>query len=384
MPKVLIVLGTRPEAVKLAPVLRALARGTPRVDARLCAVGQQGALLAGTLRALGLRPGLRVGGMRPGQSPHDVVERALRGVTAVLRREAPDLLLVQGDTAAAFGAALAAFARGVPVAHVEAGLRTEDWADPFPEEFYRTAMDWLSDLRLAPTPRAARGLRARGLGKGVLATGNTVVDALAQAARAGLPPPPRVGPSGTRLVVATFHRRESFGRPLAGMLEALVELLRRRPDVSVAFPVHPNPEVRGPARGLSHPRLRRLAPLPYPRFLALLARASLAITDSGGLQEEASCLGVPVLVARRVTERPELLRAGGGLLVGTDPRRILREATRLLSDPARLERMARAPNPFGDGRAAERCAAAVRHFLGLGPRPRPWSGRRGVKMRRIP
>ncbi|TBR21472.1 UDP-N-acetylglucosamine 2-epimerase (non-hydrolyzing) [bacterium] len=356
MTRVLAVLGTRPEAVKLAPVVRALRRRG--IGVRLVSTGQHRELLDDALADLGLKADADLRLMRAGQTHVRLAARVLEGLGPLLARWRPALTLVQGDTTTAAAAALASFHAGVPVGHVEAGLRSFDRANPFPEEGNRVVVDHLSALRFAPTRAARANLRREGLGgPGSLVTGNTAVDAVRWAAARA----PRSRPG---CVLATFHRRESFGRPLERMLGALRALAARRADVRVVFAVHPNPAVRRAARALRpHPRLELLAPLPYLDFVGLLAGCRLVVTDSGGLQEEASALGRPVLVARDVTERPELLAAGGGRLVGREPARLVREAERLLDDAGAWRRMSRARCPFGDGRAGERTAAAVARWL---------------------
>lgn len=353
---VLVVLGTRPEAVKLAPVVAALRRRGRRV--LVASTGQHRALLDGALAAFGLRPDADLRLMRPGQDHTDLTARVLTGLTPLLGRWRPALTLVQGDTTTAAAAALASFQAGVPVGHVEAGLRSRDPSDPFPEEGNRILADHLSVLRFAPTPAALANLRREGLGgRWSAVTGNTAVDAVRWAAA-------RAPRRESGCLLATLHRRESFGAPLAGMLGALRRLAVRRTDARVVFVVHPNPAVRRAARALApHPRLSLLPPLPYLDFVGLLAGCRLLVTDSGGLQEEAAALGRPVLVARDVTERPELLAAGGGRLIGRLPARIVREAERLLGDPRAWGRMSTARNPFGDGRAGERIAGLALRWL---------------------
>ena len=371
--KVLLVFGTRPEAIKQAPVLFALkSRGLRTVT---CAVSQHGAMLADALSSFAIRPDYDLGIMRAGQRPGDVLARALTALAPLLRREAPDLVLVQGDTTSALAAAFASLHAGIPCAHVEAGLRSGDPENPYPEEINRVLIDALSSLHFAPTSSARRNLHGEGFRGSVFTTGNTVVDALRRALRRARRPAALRGLAGkTRLILVTLHRRESFGPTLRRIFGALRELARRHEDCLWVYPMHPNPEVRRHASLLRHPRLRVLPPLPYPEFLWLMRRASLILTDSGGVQEEAPCLGKPVLVLRRKTERPELLKAGRGILVGTDPDRILREASRLLSGPSSRRGMGRAKALFGDGKAASRIAAGVIYFFGEGPRPEDWEG----------
>lgn len=359
---ILVVMGTRPEAIKLAPVVAALRRR--RLRTSVCSTGQHRELLADALRPFRLKPDFDLRLMRPGQTPDQVARRTLRALKPVLSRLRPELVVVQGDTTTAAAAALAAREAGVPVAHVEAGLRTFDRNDPFPEERNRVLIDSISSLLFPPTPSARANLiRERLRGRSVHVTGNTVVDALRAL---------RPGRGATNEVLVTLHRRELHGRPLARLCAALGRVADRHPKSIFVYPVHPNPAVDRVARRLRHPRVRLVRPLPYPELLALLARCRFVITDSGGIQEEAATLGKPLLIARRRTERPEILAAGAGRLIGLDPRRLEREAGRLLSDPRLLRRMSRGRGLYGDGRAAERVAAGVAHWLGRGPAPKDW------------
>jgi UDP-N-acetylglucosamine 2-epimerase (non-hydrolysing) len=375
MKTILVVVGTRPEAVKMAPVVLALAgAGGDRVRCRLAATGQHRGLLDQALAAFGLRPEIDLDLMRPGQALAGLTARAIEALDACLAETRPDLVLVQGDTTTVLAAALAAFYRRVPVGHVEAGLRTGDLQSPWPEEANRLVADRLAALHFAPTASARANLVREGIDpRNIHVTGNTGIDALfLTLARPGPTPPAR------RLVLVTAHRRENFGAPFASICEAVADLAMRFPDVRFVFPVHPNPNVAEPARAIlarpGDPRLaagnvRLVEPLAYPEFVATMAASALILTDSGGVQEEAPSLGVPVLVLRETTERPEAVEAGTVRLVGTDRDAIVREAARLLSDPDARAAMARAHNPYGDGHAAERIAAACLAFLGLADGP---------------
>lgn len=361
MIKVLAVVGTRPEAIKMAPVIRRL-RGERGFQVRLCATAQHRGLLDSMLRTFGLEPDADLDVMRAGQSPSEVLERTLAGMGRVLSRERPDLVLVQGDTTTSLGAALAAFHRRIAVGHVEAGLRTGDLRDPFPEEANRVLVDRLSALLFAPTPLARRNLLREGVEPGrIFVTGNTVVDALLWAVRR---PPPRLHPALRRLgagpfVVVTMHRRESFGAPLRGVFQALLEAARRLPELRWVYPVHPNPEVRRPARRLlRHPRILLCPPLDYLDFARLMERALFIVTDSGGIQEEAPSLGKAVVVVREKTERAELL-GRGGVLAGTSRPAVLRA---LLETASASRRASPRRNPFGDGKAAERIVRVLRRW----------------------
>jgi UDP-N-acetylglucosamine 2-epimerase (non-hydrolysing) len=369
--EVLAVVGTRPEAIKTAPVVRLL-RASRDFRVRLLATGQHRELLASALDVFGLRPDRDLRLMRPRQTPNAVLAAVLSGVDAELARRTPDLVLVQGDTTSALGAALAAFHRRVPIAHLEAGLRTGDLAAPFPEEMNRTAVDRMAAILLAPTPLAARRLRAEGAEHGrIYVTGNTVVDALTEilSRPAGAPPRALAGlPEGRRLALVTLHRRESLGPVLRGLVGALKRASARSPDVLWIVPAHPNPAVLAPLRALPRGRFRVVPPLAYPDFARLLSRCAFAATDSGGIQEEAPSLGLPYLVLRRATERPEAL-GRWGRLIGTRPRDVEEALVRAAASRSRP----RGRNPFGDGKSAERVVAALRHWAGRGPRPRAFS-----------
>jgi UDP-N-acetylglucosamine 2-epimerase (non-hydrolysing) len=361
--KVLSIFGTRPEAVKMAPVVAALRR-QPGVQARVLVTAQHRQMLDQVLGIFEVRPDFDLNIMQENQSPTQVAAEVLVRLRPVLVAERPDWVLVQGDTTTAFAAAFAAFYEHARVGHVEAGLRTYDRHNPFPEEINRVLADHLADLCFAPTETARRALLQENVpAERVHVTGNTVVDALqAIIARAPASANGHVPelPAGKRLVLVTAHRRENFGRPLAEICAALKELAAR-PDVQVVYPVHPNPNVHGPVTealgGL--PGVSLLPPLDYLDFARLMSRAFIILTDSGGIQEEAPALGVPVLVMRAVTERPEAVEAGTARLVGADRANIVAQASRLLDDPAAHSAMARAVNPFGDGHAAERIVSLL-------------------------
>lgn len=358
MKVILAVFGTRPEAVKLAPLLQELAQ-RDSVRLRVCVTGQHREMLDQVLAIFAIRPDDDLALMTPGQTLPDLTARVLTGVAAILERDRPDAVLVQGDTTTALAAALAAFYARLPVGHVEAGLRTGDLALPFPEELNRRVVALLARWHFAPTPRAAAALRREGVREEAIhVTGNTEIDALLATLRATAPPTWPFPSAGRRLVLVTAHRRENFGAPLAAVFGALRELADRNPGIEIAYPMHLNPNVQGPARCIlgDHRRIHLLPPQPYAAFVHLMQRAALIITDSGGIQENAPTLGKPTLVLRTKTERPEALEAGTARLVGTDAARILAEAERLLRDPAAYAAMARVANPFGDGMAARRIA----------------------------
>jgi UDP-N-acetylglucosamine 2-epimerase (non-hydrolysing) len=388
-PTVLVVYGTRPEAIKMAPVVAAL-RARAELGVRLCATAQHREMLDQVQALFGLRADRDLDLMRPDQSLNELTARALAALDGVLREERPAWVLVQGDTTTAMAATLAAFHRGIPVGHVEAGLRTGDLAQPFPEEANRRIVDLLATAAFAPTTRAARALHAEGVpAERVYLTGNTVVDALELvAARLDDEAPQTVGEGAAAVgggpaagvehgagagsaahgdvspageVLVTIHRRESFGAPLAGILEAIAELAAAFPEVRFVYPVHPNPNVRGPATarlsGLANVELH--LPFDYRELVRRLRRSTVVLTDSGGIQEEAPTFGKPTLVLRETTERPEGVEAGVAKLVGTDRRAIVEAARELLADPAARRAMQRAGNPYGDGRAAARIAAIL-------------------------
>ncbi|MBX3463928.1 MAG: UDP-N-acetylglucosamine 2-epimerase (non-hydrolyzing) [Planctomycetes bacterium] len=358
--RILVVIGTRPEAVKLAPVVREL-RQADWADCRVLVTAQHRELLDRTLAFFGVEPDLDLDLMRPAQSPVDFTARCLAAVDPVLAAERPDLVVVEGDTTTVFAAALGAFYRRVPVAHVEAGLRTGDRGQPFPEEANRRLVAQLADLHFAPTAAARDNLLREGIAtRGVHVVGNTGIDALQWAvarvdAGAFRPPP------GRRRLLVTAHRRENLGAPLGGICAAIARLAAR-PDVDVLWPLHPNPEVRANVdrrlRGAANVHLR--GPLDYPDMVAAMLASHVLLTDSGGVQEEGPALGKPVLVLRDDTERPEGVAAGVAQLVGTDPGRIVAAASRLLDDPGAHAAMARVVHPYGVGGSAAAIAAVLR------------------------
>jgi len=369
--KVLVVMGTRPEAIKMAPVVFAL-RNSEGFDGRVCLTAQHRDMLDEVIRVFDLPVHEDLDLMTPGQTLTHVAVKVLEGVDRILVKEPYDWVLVQGDTTTSLAAAMAAFHRGVKVGHVEAGLRTWNIQEPFPEEWNRRAIDALADLAFAPTELSRQNLLGERFAPDrVLVTGNTAIDALQLALAKPAPPAPpelsRLSPNRPMILV-TAHRRESFGDPLDSICRALAALATR-PDAtgaSIVYPVHPNPNVRAAVarrlEGLEHVHL--LAPLDYLSFVHLMQRAHLILSDSGGIQEEAPGLGKPVLVLRDRTERPEAIEAGTARIVGTDYDRILAEVDRLLTDPDAYRAMAVARNPFGDGHAAERIVRALRGEYG--------------------
>ncbi len=372
MIKVALVLGTRPEAIKLAPVILAM-RAADDFAPLVCNTGQHREMVGSALATFGIVADADLGLMRPDQSLGDLTGRAIPAIDAWLAEVRPDLVLVQGDTTTVFCAALAAFYRRLPLGHVEAGLRTWTKAAPFPEEVNRVLTTRLADWHFAPTESARRNLLREGVADGsVLVTGNTVIDALliARARLRERPVPIEgldadwLGDPRRRLVLITGHRRENFGDGFAAICAAIAELARTFPDVQFVYPVHLNPQVQAPVRRVLSglPNVRLLAPQPYLPFVALMDRASVILTDSGGIQEEAPSLGKPVLVMRETTERPEALAAGTVKLVGANARAIVGETASLLRDASALAAMATRQNPYGDGHASDRILAACREI----------------------
>ena len=379
--KVMVIFGTRPEAIKMAPIIAQLRQYKGEIDTCVVVTGQHREMLDQVLETFHIQPDCDLDIMLPGQSLTDVTVRSLASLERVMASEKPDLVLVQGDTTTAFAGGLAAFYQRIPVGHIEAGLRTGDKYNPYPEEINRRLIDALADLCLAPTATSQKALLAEGVPPSrILVTGNTVIDALLEvAAREHEFTVPTLrslhfGPP-LRTILVTAHRRESHGAPMHAICNALADLLMSRDDLQIVFPVHLNPRVRETAWSIlgGVERAVLLEPLDYLDIVHLIKRADLIITDSGGIQEEAPALGKPVLVIRETTERPEGVAAGTARLVGTDRQNIVAAAKRLLDDPVEYARMAHAANPYGDGRAAERTGMAIRHFLGLSAdRPAPF------------
>lgn len=358
--RIVVVVGTRPEAVKMAPVVHAL-RAEPWAEVRLLATAQHRHLLDPILSFFGLRPDRDLDVMQPDQSLADLTARLLSALDPVLQLERPDCVLAQGDTTTVFATALACFYRKLSFGHVEAGLRTGDKTQPFPEEANRELVGRLADLHFAPTALSRENLLREGIDPTTVhVVGNPVIDALLwTSARvdAGKFAPP----AGQKLVLVTAHRREHFGARFEAMCRGL-RAVADRGDVAMLYPVHPNPNVRATVqRELGdHPRIRLVEPLDYPDMVAAMRAATLLLSDSGGVQEEAPSLGKPVLVLRSTTERPEGVAAGASRLVGTDPDRIVAETARLLDDPDAYAAMATARNPYGDGTSGAQIAAVLR------------------------
>lgn len=367
MIRVMVVIGTRPEAIKLCPVVACLKSQPTQFTTCVVATHQHEQMLDQVLTVFGVPPDYDLDLMRRNQTLNEVACKLLRRIDPLLAKERPHLVLVQGDTVTACLAGLASFYRRVPVGHVEAGLRTGDDYSPYPEEMNRRLLGALSTLHFAPTARAVASLKREGVPpERIYLTGNTVVDAL-HAILAQIPPNGNFANFGRdkRMLLVTAHRRENFGEPLRAICKALDILVKKNQDVEVVYPVHLNPSVRETvfAHLRGRPRVHLLEPVDYPNFVHLMSRSTLILTDSGGIQEEAPCMGKPVLVLRRETERPEVLEAGVGQLVGTDSTAIVEAAQRLLDDPEKYQQMTQVANPFGDGQASQRIVKIlIEHF----------------------
>jgi UDP-N-acetylglucosamine 2-epimerase (non-hydrolysing) len=350
--KVLFVFGTRPEAIKLAPVVRCL-KADARFEVRVAVTGQHREMLDQVLAVFSIAPDHDLNVMAPGHTLAQCTSKIIASLEPVLDKERPDCVIVQGDTTTTFCGALAAFYRSIPVAHVEAGLRTGDVRQPFPEEMNRVLTGRLASLHFAATEAAAANLRGEGIDlKNVFVTGNTGIDAVMFVSESL---PAAVEQTGKKTILITAHRRESFGDGFVGICRALRRLAERS-DAQIVYPVHPNPQVQSVVREQlgGVPNIELIEPLDYVAFIELMRRSYILLTDSGGIQEEGPSLGKPVLVMREKTERPEAVEAGTARLTGTDENTIVAEVARLLDDPEEYGRRARIHNPYGDGRASTR------------------------------
>jgi UDP-N-acetylglucosamine 2-epimerase (non-hydrolysing) len=363
---ILCTIGTRPEAIKMAPVIRAF-RSTTWARCRVMSTGQHRELVDSMLGFFGIQPDLDLDAMRPNQTLVELIARLLPAVHDAIAREQPAIVLGQGDTTTVLATAMASFYRKVPFGHVEAGLRTRRLYAPFPEEANRVLAGHLSALHFAPTASSRENLIREGIDADTIhITGNTVIDALFLAAERDIPIGVELDAT-RRMVLVTAHRRESFGEPIRRICRAVRELHDRFPDVEFLWPVHPNPSIKlvVAAAFADRPRVRLCEPLAYGPFVSAMKHATLILTDSGGVQEEAPALGKPVLVLREESERPEAISSGVARLVGHDPRVIVAVASRLLDGEDAYRSMARGVSPYGDGKAAERIVAAVGRFLGV-------------------
>ncbi|WP_125609611.1 non-hydrolyzing UDP-N-acetylglucosamine 2-epimerase [Specibacter cremeus] len=374
MPVIMPIYGTRPEAIKMAPIIAAL-QAAPEFECVVTVTGQHREMLDQVNELFGIFPDHDLDILEPGQTLAGIMTRTINGLDALFAESAPDAVVVQGDTTTSTAAAIAAFYRGIPVVHAEAGLRSGDLFSPFPEEANRKITSQIASLHLAPTSTSKANLIAEGVAEeDIVVTGNTVIDALLTTVGKRIPfTDPQLeelAASGRRVLLVTTHRRENQGEAMRGVGRALARIAAAEPDLVIVLPAHKNPVVREavlPAlEGL--PNVVVTEPMAYGEFTRLLSLAHVVLTDSGGVQEEAPSLGKPVLVMRENTERPEAVVAGTVALIGTDEERIVTEVERLLHDAARFEAMANAVNPYGDGRAAARTAAAIAELLGLGER----------------
>jgi len=371
----MILFGTRPEVIKLAPVIEELRKYPAAFAPVACFTAQHRQMCEPLLRFFSIKPAHDLNVMIERQSLMQTATRTMERLDKILAGERPDMLIVQGDTTSAFAAALLAFYRRIPVAHVEAGLRTHDVWNPYPEEMNRQLIGRIAQLHFAPTKRAANALAAEGIGgENVYVTGNTVIDALRftlakKKWRAKGPARRRRG--GKKLILVTAHRRESFGAGIDEICAALLDLVERNETIEIILPVHTNPAVRIPIEHAlsAHPRIRLSPPLEYMDLIEVMRRSSIVLTDSGGLQEEAPALGLPVVVMRDTTERPEIVEAGGAVLAGPHRRRIVAEVERILENRDVYDSMARVRYPFGDGRSAKRIVRIIdAWFRATGPR----------------
>lgn len=364
--KILCVAGTRPEAIKMAPIILALKR-EPKFDVRVLATAQHRHLLDQVMQVFDIEPDIDLDIMRPNQVLTTLTARLLLDLDDVLLAEKPDVVLAQGDTTTVMTVALACFYHKVPFGHVEAGLRTWDMQNPFPEEMNRVIAGRLAKWHFAPTESSRQNLLREGVpDTDIVVTGNTVIDALLSVADRDVELPVKLDPS-RRLILVTAHRRENFGEPFERVCQAVLTLLERNPDVQVLYPVHPNPNVHETAHRLlgAHPRVMLCDPLDYLPFVSAMKRAYLILSDSGGVQEEAPALGKPVLVLRHETERPEAVEEGVVKLVGTDLGAIVSEAQVLLDDESAYRAMARGVSPYGDGHASGRIVTVLKEYFGI-------------------
>ncbi len=363
--RVCITLGTRPEAIKLAPVIQQFQQ-SPDFETKVVLTGQHREMVAQVMNWFGLSEDHDLAIMQAQQTLTDITCRSLKGLEELFQGMQPDIVLVQGDTSTAFSAALAAFYQKIPVGHVEAGLRTDNILNPFPEEANRRLISQLAQLHFAPTDLSKQNLERSGLVGEIHMTGNTVIDALLTvAAKSPECLVPGLDWNAHRIILATVHRRENWGAPLEDIITSFQQILEQFPETALLLPLHRNPTVREPLQAAlgDHPRAFLTEPLDYPQLVGAMQRCTLLMTDSGGIQEEAPGLGKPALVLRETTERPEAVMAGTAKLIGTDPAKVVPAAAELLSDRHAYAAMANATNPFGDGHATERIMALVKSYF---------------------
>jgi UDP-N-acetylglucosamine 2-epimerase (non-hydrolysing) len=365
MKKIFIILGTRPEAIKLAPVIEKFQK-SPLFETQVILTGQHKEMVTQVMEIFDLKADQNLEIMQHNQTLTDITNLTLKGLEKIFTEQKPDLVIVQGDTTTAFAATLAAFYQKIPVGHVEAGLRTDDLLNPFPEEANRRLISQLANLHFAPTTLAVENLNKSGVVGQIYHTGNTVIDALLKVAKTQ----PKCEIAGLdwhkyKVILATVHRRENWGKPLLDIAEGFLKILDQFEDTAILLPLHRNPTVREPLTKLlgKHKRIYLTDPLDYKELVGAIQRSYLVLTDSGGLQEEAPSLGKPVLVLRETTERPEAIAAGTAELIGTKIENIVKITGKILTDTVAYNQMATAINPFGDGKAAERIFSIVADFL---------------------
>lgn len=363
--RVCITLGTRPEAIKLAPLIQKFQQADG-FHTQVILTGQHKEMVAQVMDLFNLKADHDLAIMQHGQTLSDITCRSLQGLESLFKQLKPDIVLVQGDTTTAFAGAIAAFYQQIPVGHVEAGLRTDNIYDPYPEEANRRLISQVTHLHFAPTTKSVENVERSGVVGKIYNTGNTVIDALLTVAAQDPPCPiPGLDWNNSRVILSTVHRRENWGEPLQAIAQGFLQVLDKFPDTALLLPLHRNPTVREPLTAIlgDHPRVFLTEPLDYKELVGAIQRCYLLLTDSGGLQEEAPSLGKPVLVLRETTERPEAVTAGTAKLIGTSSERITTEASLLLSDPQAYAAMANVANPFGDGKACDRIVQAVRDFF---------------------
>jgi UDP-N-acetylglucosamine 2-epimerase (non-hydrolysing) len=368
--KIITIFGTRPEAVKMAPVVSALNDFPHEIISKVLVTAQHREMLDQCLNFFSIKPDYDLDIMQERQSLSDITCRALTGVEEILKEEKPDMVLVQGDTTTVFSASLAAFYQKIKVGHVEAGLRTDDIYNPFPEEINRRLASVICNLHFAPTIQAKKNLLNCGINSGIFITGNTVIDALFSILNLTEEKdylPSYISQNKNRIIFVETHRRENWGEPMENICKALLNLINDYEDTEIVFPVHRNPVVRETVYPLleGHNRIHLIEPMDYPALINLQKKSFIILTDSGGIQEEAPSMGKPVLVLRRTTERPEGVQRGTAKLVGTDRDNIYKEASRLLYDHDEYNRMSKAINPYGDGQSAGRIVDAIRYYFGF-------------------
>ena len=370
--KIMPIIGTRPEAIKLAPVVYELKKYPEIFDVVTVVTGQHREMLDQVLEVFNIKPDHDLNIMTKNQTLMQITHLAMQGIFELIKKEQPDLLIAQGDTTTVFSSALVSFYERIPFAHVEAGLRTYDNYNPFPEEINRRLTAPLTELHFAPTTKSQTNLVAENIDpKKIFVTGNTVIDALMHILEQADDSTDKLLHSlkieHKKFILVTAHRRESFGEPFKDLCEGLKQIAEQYPDFKILYPVHLNPNVRKPVRDIlgELDNVVLIEPLDYFKFVHLMKHAYIILTDSGGIQEEAPSLGIPVLVLREITERPEAVEAGTVRIVGTDPSNIFNEVKQLMEDKVHYSQMARAINPYGDGKSSARIANHIKSFFGL-------------------